>query len=136
MSPQAKPVACQDTRPAGDQQMRPAKQAIFSAPEMKTSRTDILFAQAQAAHEGGNLAEARAGYKKVLKKRPDHFGAWHMLGVCELLHADYEAAVRALKRALLLDSRSVAVHSDLGITLKAQQKYADALPYFDRAIAL
>src|SRR6185312_9168507 len=56
--------------------------------------------------------------------------------VCELLSADYEAAVRALKRALLLDSRSAAVHSDLGITLKAQQKYADALPCFDKAIAL
>jgi len=116
--------------------MRPAKQAIFGAPETKTPRIDILFAQAQAAHASGNLAEAQAGYKKVLKKRSDHFGAWHMLGVCELLSADYEAAVRALKRALLLDSRSAAVHSDLGITLKAQQKYADALPCFDKAIAL
>ncbi len=116
--------------------MRPAKQAIFSAPQTKTPRTDILFAEARAAHASGDLAEARAGYKKVLKKRPDHFGAWHMLGVCELLNGDSEAAVRALKRALLLDSRSVAVHSDLGITLKAQQKYGDALPYFDRAISL
>lgn len=116
--------------------MRPAKQAIFATPETKTPRIDILFASAQAAHASGNLVEAQAGYKKVLKKRPDHFGAWHMLGVCELLNADYEAAVRALKRALLLDSRSAAAHSDFGITLKAQQKYADALPCFDKAIAL
>jgi predicted O-linked N-acetylglucosamine transferase (SPINDLY family) len=119
-----------------DQQMRLARPAGFSAPEIRTSRVETLFAQAQVAHQTGNLGEARAAYKKVLKKRPNHFEAWHMLGVCELTSADYEAAVRALKRALLLDLRSAAVHSDLGIALKAQQKYADALPCFDNAIAL
>src|SRR5215813_4998078 len=116
--------------------MRSAKPAIFSAPETKTPRVEILFAQAQMAHQNGNLAEAQAGYRKVLKKRPDHFDAWHMLGVCELLGGNGEAAVRALKRALLLNSRTAAVHSDLGISLKAQQKYAEALPCFDNAIAL
>jgi predicted O-linked N-acetylglucosamine transferase (SPINDLY family) len=119
-----------------DQQMRPAKHAVFSAPEIKTPRVEILFAQAQMAHANGNLTEAQAGYKKVLKKRPDHFEAWHMLGVCELFSGNGEAAVRALKRALLLNSRTAAVHSDLGITLKAQQKYAEALPCFDNAVAL
>jgi predicted O-linked N-acetylglucosamine transferase (SPINDLY family) len=116
--------------------MKQAKQAIFSKSEIRTPRVEILFAQAQTAHANGNLAEAQAGYKKVLKKRPNHFEAWHMLGVCQLISADYEAAVRTLKRALLLDSRSAATHSDLGIALKALQKYADALPCFDNAIAL
>jgi predicted O-linked N-acetylglucosamine transferase (SPINDLY family) len=113
-----------------------AKRVIFSTPEINASYVQILFAQAQAAHGNGNFAEAQAGYKKVLKRRPHHFNAWHMLGVCELNSRDYEAAVRALKRALLLDSQSAAVHSDLGIALKAQQKYADALACFDKAIAL
>lgn len=115
--------------------MKPAQQAI-SSPQVNASRVEVLFAQAQAAHAGGNLAEAEAGYKKVLKKRPNHFEAWHMLGICELASADCDSAVRAFKRALLLDAQSAAVHSDLGIALKAQRKYADALPCFDHAIAL
>jgi predicted O-linked N-acetylglucosamine transferase (SPINDLY family) len=113
-----------------------AKPAIFSAPAIKTSYAQILFAQAQASHRNGDLAEAQAGYKKVLKKCPNHFDAWHMLGVCEFQSRNYEAAVRPLKRALLLDSQSAAAHSDLGIALKALQRHDDALVCFDGAIAL
>jgi tetratricopeptide (TPR) repeat protein len=119
-----------------DQQMSLAKQAIFGVPETKASYVQILFAQAQAAHGNGNLAEAQAGYKKVLKKRPNHFDAWHMLGLCELHNRNYQATVRSLNRALLLDSQSAIPHSDLGIALKALQRHDDALPCFDRAIAL
>ena len=95
-----------------------ARQAIFSPPQ-KASHVEILFAQAQASHGNGNMAEAQDGYRKVLKKRPNHFDAWHMLGVCELNGGNCEAAVRSLKRALLLDAESAAAHSDLGIALKA-----------------
>jgi predicted O-linked N-acetylglucosamine transferase (SPINDLY family) len=120
----------------GDQQMSLAKQALFNAPQIKTPYVQILFAEAQAAHVNGKLADAQAGYKKVLKKRPNHFDAWHMLGLCELQNGNYEAAVRLLKRALLLDQQSAVVHSDLGIVLKALQRYQEALVCFDSAIAL
>jgi predicted O-linked N-acetylglucosamine transferase (SPINDLY family) len=119
-----------------DQQMSLAKQASFIAPGIKTPYVQILFAQAQESHGNGNLADAQAGYKKVLKKRPNHFDAWHMLGLCELQSRNYEAAVRLLKRALLLDQQSAVVHSDLGIVLKALQRYKEALACFDSAIAL
>jgi len=112
-----------------------AKQVVF-APEARTSHVQTVLAQALASHQAGNIAEAQAGYKKVLKKRPNHFEAWHMLGLCELRSGSCEAAARSLKRALLLDSQSAAVHSDLGIVLKALQRYDDALASFDRAIAL
>jgi predicted O-linked N-acetylglucosamine transferase (SPINDLY family) len=119
-----------------DQQMSPAKQAISSAPQTKSSYVQIVFEQAQVSHRNGNIAEAQAGYNKVLKKRPNHFGAWHMLGLCELHNRGYEAAVRALKRALLLDPQSAVVHSDLGIALKALRRHQEASDCFDRAIAL
>jgi predicted O-linked N-acetylglucosamine transferase (SPINDLY family) len=102
----------------------------------KSDDVAVLFARAAAYHQHGQLADAQAGYKKVLKKRPNHFDAWHMLGVCELGSCNYEAAVRPLKRALLLDQQSAVVHSDLGIALKALQRHHDALVSFDSAIAL
>jgi predicted O-linked N-acetylglucosamine transferase (SPINDLY family) len=119
-----------------DQQMNPAKRAIFSTPQIKSSYVQTLFAQAQLSLGNGNLAEAQAGYEKVLKKRPNHFGAWQMLAVCELQNRNYEAAVRSLKRALLLDSQSAVAHSALGIALNALQRHDEALACFDNAIAL
>jgi tetratricopeptide (TPR) repeat protein len=119
-----------------DRPMSLAKQAAFNAPGTKTSYVQVLFAQALASHRNGNLVEAEAAYRKVVKKCPNHFDAWHMLGVCELASGNYEAAVRPLKRALLLDPQSAGAHSDLGITLKALEKYDDALACFDQAITL
>jgi len=113
-----------------------AKQAMFGAAETTMSPVQILFEQARTFHANGNLAEAEGRYRKVLKKRPNHFDAWHMLGLCELAGRNVESAARSLKRAVLLDSDSAVAHSDLGIALKAQRRYDDALAAFDRAVAL
>jgi predicted O-linked N-acetylglucosamine transferase (SPINDLY family) len=118
------------------EQMSLAKLAMFGTADTKASPVQILFEQARAFHANGNLAEAEARYRKVLKKRPNHFEAWHMLGLCALNSRDWEAAARSLKRALLLDAQSAVVHSDLGIALKAQRRYYEALASFDRAVAL
>src|SRR5580692_1085874 len=77
------------------------------------------FARGQAYQQFGHLAEAQAAYRQVLKRNPNHFDALHMLGVCEQLSGDSEAAVRLLKRALLVDPQSVAAHCDLAIVLIA-----------------
>jgi predicted O-linked N-acetylglucosamine transferase (SPINDLY family) len=118
--------------------MSKGQRAFGGAPQLseKVPFVQILFARAQEAHRAGQLAEARAGYKKVLQKRPNHFEAWHMLGVCEHQGGDHEAAVRALKRALLLDGGSAMAHSDLGIAFKALQNHDEALDCFERAVAL
>jgi predicted O-linked N-acetylglucosamine transferase (SPINDLY family) len=116
--------------------MSQGKPAFSSAPPQQTPYAQILFAQAQASHRAGQIAEAKSGYKKVLKKRPNHFEAWHMLGVCEHGSGDHEAAARALKRALLLDPCAAVAHSDLGIAFKALQRHQEAAECFERAIAL
>jgi predicted O-linked N-acetylglucosamine transferase (SPINDLY family) len=95
-----------------------------------------LFQQARILQRDGQLAAAQASYKKVLKRRANHFDAWHLLGVCELLSRDYEVAARSLKRAVLLDAQSVAARSDLGVVLKALQRNDEALACFDRIIEL
>jgi predicted O-linked N-acetylglucosamine transferase (SPINDLY family) len=122
----------------GDRQMGKGQRVLSGAPQLaeKIPFFQILFARAQEAHRAGQFADARAGYKKVLQKRPNHFEAWHMLGVCEHQGGDDEAAVRALRRALLLDAGAALAHSDLGIAFKALQRHQEALDCFERAIAL
>ncbi|MGC1532436.1 MAG: hypothetical protein WA832_17395, partial [Bradyrhizobium sp.] len=71
-------------------------------------RQDIVgtFAHALDCHRHGLLAEAQKGYRLVLKKRPDHFDTLHMLGVSEKQLGNHDAAMRWIKRALLVDPKS------------------------------
>jgi predicted O-linked N-acetylglucosamine transferase (SPINDLY family) len=95
-----------------------------------------LFAEAQACHRSGRLADAQTWYKKVLKKRPNHFGALHLLGLCEYQTGNHDAAARLVKRALLVDPQSAAALSDLGVVLSVLQRQDEALACFDRLIGL
>jgi predicted O-linked N-acetylglucosamine transferase (SPINDLY family) len=95
-----------------------------------------LFVRATAYHRFGQLAEAQVGYKKVLKKRPNHFDALHMLGVCEHQSGDSLSAARLLRRALLLDPQSAAARCALGVALAALQRPDEALACYDDLIAL
>jgi predicted O-linked N-acetylglucosamine transferase (SPINDLY family) len=94
------------------------------------------FARGQAYHRFGDLAEAQAAYRRVLKKSPNHFDALHMLGVCEHLSGNSEAAVRLLNRALLVDPQSVAARCDLAVLLIVLRRLDEALVSCDRAIAV
>jgi predicted O-linked N-acetylglucosamine transferase (SPINDLY family) len=114
------------------------RQRVFSAAPISKRGLDAsgLFARALALHRIGQLDDALAGYKQVLKKRPNHFAALHLLGLCEHQGGDSEAAVRLLRRALLLDPQSAAIHSDLGTVLVALHRLEEALDHCDQAIAL
>jgi len=93
------------------------------------------FARGQAFQRFGHFDDALAAYRRVLKKRPNHFDALHMLGVTEQLSGNSEAAARSLKRALLLDPQSVAAHCDLAVVLMVLQRLDEALASCDHAIA-
>jgi Flp pilus assembly protein TadD len=95
--------------------MSPAKGKAFSAAPASQRGDDVasMFAAALAYHQLGLRAEAEVGYRKVLKKTPNHFHALHLLGMFELQNGSSETAVRLLKRALLVDPRSSVVHCDL-----------------------
>jgi predicted O-linked N-acetylglucosamine transferase (SPINDLY family) len=110
----------------------------FSAPPVAMKGLDIagLSARAQAMHRQGHLAEAQAVYQKILKKRPNHLEALYMLGVCERQSGNFVAAVRLLRRALLIDPKSPEVHSELGLALEAAQHLDEALACFDKLIGL
>jgi predicted O-linked N-acetylglucosamine transferase (SPINDLY family) len=121
-----------------DQQMNLGKLKALPAATPSRKGFDIgrEFARGLAYQRFGHLAEAQAAYRKVLKKSPNHFHALHMLGVCEQLSGNSEAAARLLKRALLVDPQSVAAHCDLAIVLIVLRRLDEALAGCDRAIAI
>lgn len=96
----------------------------------------VLFARARAYHQLGHLAEAEVGCRKILKKRPNHVEALHMLAVCAHQGGDSLAAERLLRRALLLDPQYAPVQCALGILLASSQRKDEALACFDKLIAM
>ena len=101
----------------------------------KSDDAALLFARAIAFHQFGRLAEAQAGYKKVLKKRPNHFDALYMLGLSEQQRGNSQSAERLLRRALLVDPQSAAAQCARGVALAALQRQDEALACFDAVIA-
>jgi predicted O-linked N-acetylglucosamine transferase (SPINDLY family) len=110
----------------------------FSAKPTYRKSDDVAdsLARASAYHRSGDLAKAQAGYKKVLKKRPNHIDALYMLGVSEYQRGSFQSAERLLRRVLLVDPQSVAARYALGVTLSALQQENEALACYDNLIAL
>ncbi len=94
------------------------------------------FAHALDCHRRGLLTEAQKGYRRILKKHPDHFDALHMLGVSEKQLGNHEAAMRLIKRAVLANPRSASVHSNLGSLLMVLRRFEEAVAACDKAIEL
>jgi predicted O-linked N-acetylglucosamine transferase (SPINDLY family) len=114
-----------------------SQRAANAAPAYrKSDEIDVLFARAVAHHQCGHLAQAKAGYKKVLKKRPNHFDALCRLGLCERQTGDSRSAERLLRRALLVDPRSAAARCELGIILAELHRHDEALACFDDLIVM
>jgi predicted O-linked N-acetylglucosamine transferase (SPINDLY family) len=115
-----------------------ARGKAFSARPVPRKGHDVagMFAHALAYHQLGLLAEAEAGYRQVLKKTPNHFYALHLLGMFEQQNGNSETAARLLRRALLVDPQSAAVHSDLSTVLIVLRRLDEALACCDNAIAL
>lgn len=114
-----------------------ARKVVSSGPTYrKGDDVAALFARARTYHQLGHLAEAEVGYRKILKKRPNHVEALHMLAVCAHQIGDSLSAERLLRRALLLDPQSAPVHCALGILLATLQRKDEALACFDKLITM
>ena len=118
--------------------MAPNSSAAANSGSRAQRRHDVTgtFAHALDCHRRGLLAEAQKGYRLVLKKRPNHFDALHMLGVSEKQLGNREAAMRLIKRALLVDPQSAPAHSNLGSLLMDLERLEEAVASYDQAIEL
>jgi predicted O-linked N-acetylglucosamine transferase (SPINDLY family) len=118
--------------------MAPNSSATWASTSRAQRRQDVAGALAHSldCHKRGRLAEAQKGYRQILKKHPNHFDALHLLGVSEKQLGHHEAAMRMIKRALLIDPRSATAHSNLGSLLMDLQRFEEAVASCDVAIEL
>jgi tetratricopeptide (TPR) repeat protein len=95
-----------------------------------------LLERAVELHQHGDLARAKILYEEVLKIRPAHADAWHLLGVIAAQTSQPARAVELLKKSIEFDSTNFAAYVNLGSALYALGRLHDALPAYDRAVAL
>jgi tetratricopeptide (TPR) repeat protein len=84
----------------------------------------------------GRYSEAESVYTDILRRQPRHFEALHLLGIIALETNRAARGVELIEKAVKLDPRVAAAHSDLGIGLQALKLYKEALASYDRSIAL
>jgi predicted O-linked N-acetylglucosamine transferase (SPINDLY family) len=84
----------------------------------------------------GRLAEAEAGYRQVLERRPGHPVALHRLGILSLQGGRAEAAVELFRQALAGDPDAWRAHCSLGQALAQLGRPGEALAAFRRSAAL
>jgi tetratricopeptide (TPR) repeat protein len=95
-----------------------------------------LFERAHAEQAQGRLQEAEATARQVLALDPNHFGAWHLLGIVALRTGNANAAVTHIDRALALAPERADIRNSLGFALRALGRGKEAEAAFRKAIAL
>jgi tetratricopeptide (TPR) repeat protein len=92
--------------------------------------------RARALHQRGMLADAETIYQSVLRRQPGNHEVLHLAGLLAVQAGRAEQGVALIGKALRVNGRSAAAHTDLGAALGSLRRYADALASHDRAIAL
>jgi tetratricopeptide (TPR) repeat protein len=94
------------------------------------------FMQGVALHQQLKLADAERIYIEVLQRQPDHFDALHLLGVVAIQTKRTVRGIELITKAIGLNAKVAAAHSNLGNALRELKRPQDALASYDRAIAL
>lgn len=94
------------------------------------------FQKAFALHQRGNLTDAEVYYKYILRHRPNHFDALHLLGLVNAQRENTLEAEKFFRKALHVNPNSASALSNLGIVLSDMKKFDESLASFDRAISI
>ena len=94
------------------------------------------FNRGQALHHQGDLVAAERFYREILRQKPNHFDALHLLGVIALQTRHPEQAVALIGKSIDVNATVSAAHNNLGKAFLDLRQPGDALASFDRAIAL
>lgn len=95
-----------------------------------------VFTDAFQAHQNGDTKTALLGYKKILRVKPLHFDALHLLGVIYFNEKRLQESKQLIKRALVVNAEFAEAHFNLGNTLFALNELVEAEEAFKKAIEI
>ena len=95
-----------------------------------------VLAAALAHHRAGRRAEAEALYRQVLRQRPGHADALHLLGVLHAQAGRLDEALPLLAKATRRAPRNAGFLNDFANALKSAGRLDEAIAAYRRAAAL
>jgi len=102
----------------------------------KAAQTQALFQQALALHQRGQLAQAQALYKDVLKTQPRHPDALYLLGVIAGQARDHKSAANLIGQAIALNPGNAFFHYNHAVAFKELRQFDAAVESYNKAIAI
>jgi predicted O-linked N-acetylglucosamine transferase (SPINDLY family) len=124
------------SRSSGDVALPKTDDARPQAQNAAAMALQAKFNRGLALHQQGKLAEAERIYSEVLEQAPNHFDALHLLGVIAVQTKQTERAVELITKAIGLNAKLAAAHSNLGSALRDLSRPEEALASYDKAIGL
>jgi tetratricopeptide (TPR) repeat protein len=96
----------------------------------------IIFQDALACHQRGELAVATRKYRKLIKQIPDHLDALHHLGMIYKAEGRLDLAEPLFRRCVELDPGFPPIYNSLGDLLATKGDFMGALECGERAVKL
>lgn len=107
-------------------------EALRANPQMAQSRNQL----GALAMNDGDCREAAAQFEEALKLVPEYLEARRNLGVCELRLRRFDAAEKTFRQLLLSHPGNVQGHVGVGLSFVERTRWAEALPWFQKATEL
>ena len=111
-------------------------EAAISEATSRHSAADRLSHEGLKHHRQKDFPQAEALYRESLSLDPSHLHSLCLLGTLLSETMRPQEAIEILQRAVTIDAESALAHNNLGIALKAVDKFDEALASFDKAVAL
>ena len=102
----------------------------------KQQTLEAEFNNAVRSHQAGQIDEAEASYRTILKKAPEQPDVLHLLGLILHQKGNHETALKNVKKAIDLNPKNQQYHYNCAEIYKALKKNENAIKYYKKAISL
>ncbi len=102
----------------------------------KMINVEEQFQWAFAAAERGNLEEAVAGYKRVLKTEPKNAKAHVNLGIVYGRQEKWKKEIAEYKQAIKIDPQFAEAYFNLGVALNERGDLKEAVAHYQKALQI
>lgn len=104
--------------------------------EQKVRDINEALNSALEHHQAGDVRQAEAMYKEILKTHPKNIDAMHFLGILYYQLGNYNDAIEYLEQALRLDPNDGSAWYNLGLAFKEKGQPDDAITCYQKALEL
>jgi len=109
---------------------------LQKAAALPSCSPEALFYLGRVQLQQGRSRDAIGSFGRSLKLAGSYFEGWHELGVAHGALGEHDKALDAFRRAERLNARSPDLQSNLAGMLAALHRFGDAVPHYERALAL